>query len=1230
MRIRQHLRSDSSLSSTTDLHRSMGPPSDRHSAVNKYVYEGQNGKRDRDANAYPFRRLAHHNAGSASNLQAQKPSTAMDDSQQQQSAANDGSSVQIHPDVGLGLAMFPDLRDAAHMPPPPIPPSRVRGDRRTSTSSSTNASALTGFNSSRVPPAWGHVLSNVPTHANSTAMHSRQGSGGNASRYAGSSVYSSRYGGATGSGVGFGYGAHGGQGMTGATGKAYEPSSVYSTRANSPSLDGSESGVGTGSGTPQPSVFSGVAESGTGTGTGSQSGSGMRKSGYEIFEMPKDLDESEEETRDEQTVVDRVNADESRMPGAYPPTPGPFDSVETEGEATDTFDQDVDADGKEQRQECGCESPSEISVYETPDTTAVDLHDPPPESAPSPTAIMIQCPQSPPPGERTPLQPKSVKKNRSAMNLLGLQNALKPSLEHRESRRKSVGAKLSGFNIFRSKTMSNLRRAASLARAGAQEANEDVEKTPLAQSEDRLDDSEAADSKDLAVDGPTDRRGSAGTQALRHGVERHDRGREYDDYDDDDERRHHHHHHHHDSAARDADPVPLEDRKPGHRSRIRDSLSPTSGSANQAAMWERALQVHREEKSALFLSPEKGGKAKSQSLFRERSGSGSALRAKPIDEKQDGQKRPRSTEPPSNAWSGFGGFGERGESSQAGAKFRRSETVLLDPLDSDLGKSRPSLHAPAGSKKGKTAFLGDELKTGHVPEAASISPCTSPAPTPDDEAPLARARTWDEADASAMNLGDLGAWSRYPSHTRDVRNNSAGHTDEVHTRDFAYEIRLSEIAESEDGGETGAGDQMSRSPTGYKRVGTLGSASFKRRGKNKSSRGSLPKSKSMTFGRSFLKHYIGLFRSQSEEFRRHGHGHRSSVAEGGILEHPELEILPPVWSPAPIMLEPVPRESAEVEAGHAVIKGGGDGAGDEREQDQDQNKGEQLVQEGHAIGGEEKGNSAQESILDENKPDNKVEFELPEASNKLSRLERKTGSSEASWKADARLWSKLCNSESMSPLGVSQESLVEHGVSSVPPYDRKAERSSEWQRNVRLWTCLADRSQEFNAAVQHEAEASHLRDTDLDVNDAVDLTNRAPGSSEYANQSTSPLPRSSDEWRRDARLFSQMYESCVGLPQFGSTEDVNANGSAIKTGEQHRYQHVKNNSSSGLRAASAGVIDGLVMGRENAHPASAARWRTLSGGDAATYGGPGHFKNESAVSMASLRRSTWDMMKVLD
>ncbi|KAK7625834.1 hypothetical protein IWX49DRAFT_564355 [Phyllosticta citricarpa] len=971
----------------------------------------------------------------------------------------------------------------------------------------------------------------------------------------------------------------------------------------------------------------------------------MKKSGYEIFEMPQDVDESEEEAKDEQTAVEGINGGDSGMPGAYPPTPGPFDGIEAEVKESDPPDDILGVDDKGQKQEGRCESLSENSVYETPDTTAVDLQDPPPETAPSPTAIMIQCPQSPPTGERTPLQPKSVKKNRSAMNLLGLQNALKPSLEHHDSRRKSVGAKLSGLNIFRSKTMSNLRRAASIARAGTQETKEDLEKTPLAQCEDKFDDSEATNTKDLALDGPTDRRGSAGTQALRYGVERHDRGQEYDDYDDDDdERRHHHRHHHHHrhgSGPRDSDPV--EDRKPGRLSRalaIRDSLSPTSGSASQAAMWEKALKAHREEKSALFLSPEKGGKAKAQSLFRERSGSGSALRANAIDEKQDGQKRPRSAEPNSDAWSGFGGFGERGESSQAGARFRRSETVLLDPLDTGRRKSKVSLQAPPSGTKDKSGFLGDDLKTGHVPESASISPCTSPTPTPDDEPPLDLAGTWDEAEVD-MNLGDLGAWSRYPSHTRELRNNSAGHADEVHARDFAYEIRLSEIAESEDGGgETATGNKPSRSPTGYKRVSTLGSASFKRRGKNKS-RSSLPKSKSMTFGRSFLKHYIGLFRSQSEEFRRHGHGHRSSIAEGGILEQPELEILPPVWSSAPIVLEPAPRESAEVEAGMATK--GGDGAGDEREQDvekqvveghvgsQDENNGKQSLQEARAIGDGEKENAAQDSSRDEseNKLDTKLEFEVPETLHKLSRSERMTGSSDASWKADARLWSKLCNSDSMSPLGLSEESLLEQRAY---PYDRKAERSSEWQRNVRFWTRLADRSQEFNAAVQHDASVSHLLDANLDPNDAVDLMNDVQDPSEYANRSPSPLPRTSEEWRNDARLFSQMYESCVGLPQFGSTEDINANGRANKIGEQRRHQQSKDNSASSLRASSAGVIDGLVTGRENAHPAGAARWRTLSGGDAGAYSGAhgGHLKNESAISMASLRRSTWDMMKVLD
>ncbi|KAK8218492.1 hypothetical protein IWZ01DRAFT_538100 [Phyllosticta capitalensis] len=1242
MRISQHLRSDSSLSSM-DQHRSVkdgsektGPASDKfvNGTMKNSHTEGNNGKRDREGNAYPFRRLAHHNASSATNLQIPKPFAMSEDNHQQPNPNHDGHSSQVHLDIGLGTPMFPDLREVAHMPPPPpIPPSRIRGDRRTSTSSSTNASAQTGFHSSRVPPAWGHVLSNVPTQTNTTAMHSRQASGGNVSRYAGSSVYSSRYGGATGSGVGFG--ANGGPGATSASGKAYEPSSVYSTRANSPSLCGSL----TGSGTPQPSVFSGVAESGSGTGSQSGSGVGMKKSGYEVFEMPKDLDESPDEGKDEQTVVEGVIADNSGMPGAYPPTPGPFDSVGAGQKAAGQPNDVVDVDEKEQKPERRSASTSEVSIYETPDTTAVELQNPSPEATSSPTAIMIQCPQSPPEGERTPLQSKSVKKNRSAMNLLGLQNALKPSLEHHESRRRSVGAKLSGFNIFRSKTMSNLRRA-SLANIVAHDSKEDAEKAPLAQNENSFEESDITDSKEFAVDGPTDRRGSAGTQALRHGVERHDRGDQRDDYDDEDEHRHHHHHHQHhhqrDSVARDMNPVPLEERKPGRLSRalaFRDSLIPVSGSANQAAVWEKALQAHREEKSALFLSPEKGGKAKAQSLFRERSGSGSALRAKAIGENEDGHKRPRSAEPTSDAWKGFAGFGERGESSKTGAKAGRSETFLLDPLDPGFRTSRVSLQPPSSGTKETSGLLGDELKHGHVPESASISPCISPAPETEETASISRTKTWNDAEVSAMNLGDLGAWSRYPSHTRDTRNNSAGLADEVRTRDFAYEIQLTEIAESDDGGDTGAcNKKTSRSPKSNG-GGILGAASFKRRGKNKS-RGGLPKSKSMTFGRSFLKHYIGLFRSQSEEFRRHGHGHRSSIAEGGILEHPELEILPPVWSPVSIVLEPPPKESAEM----GRESRGGDGADDERERDmgaksdakegissQSRDKGKQRLQDEHETGDKAMGDGAQDSFLDasDKKPDSKVDFELPEASSKPSRRDRYTGSSEASWKADARLWSKLCNSDNMSPLMTSEESLVEQKVHQAPRVDRKAERSSEWQSNARLWTRFADPSEEFNTMAQHEAESSHLLNSDFDPNDAIGLKGHMQGSSEYANRPTSPPPRTSDEWRRDARLFSQMYESCVGLPQFGSAEDVYANSISGNIAGEGRHHHA------GLRVSSAGVIDSVVMGRENAHPASAAKWRTLSGGEAGACGG--HFKSGSQVSsMTSLKRSTWDMMKVLD
>ena len=61
----------------------------------------------------------------------------------------------------------------------------------------------------------------------------------------------------------------------------------------------------------------------------------------------------------------------------------------------------------------------------------------------------------------------------------------------------------------------------------------------------------------------------------------------------------------------------------------------------------------------------------------------------------------------------------------------------------------------------------------------------------------------------------------------------------------------------------------------------------------------MSKSKSVTLGKEIIRSYSKLFRSTSVEWLSHGKGHRSSISAGGTLEHPELEILPPVFAPLP-------------------------------------------------------------------------------------------------------------------------------------------------------------------------------------------------------------------------------------------------------------------------------------------------------------------------------------------
>jgi hypothetical protein len=120
----------------------------------------------------------------------------------------------------------------------------------------------------------------------------------------------------------------------------------------------------------------------------------------------------------------------------------------------------------------------------------------------------------------------------------------------------------------------------------------------------------------------------------------------------------------------------------------------------------------------------------------------------------------------------------------------------------------------------------------------------------------------------------LDSWSRYPSHTRGNRCNSAGSPDNVHTFDFALDIKHDRIR--------GTGTDESDPFIPGKRVLTETSST-------RATKRPLPKSRSATFG-SFVRYYSNLF--SSPDF--HGKGRRTSVAAGGKLEHPELEILSPV------------------------------------------------------------------------------------------------------------------------------------------------------------------------------------------------------------------------------------------------------------------------------------------------------------------------------------------------
>ncbi|KAF2848028.1 hypothetical protein T440DRAFT_557041 [Plenodomus tracheiphilus IPT5] len=251
-------------------------------------------------------------------------------------------------------------------------------------------------------------------------------------------------------------------------------------------------------------------------------------------------------------------------------------------------------------------------------------------------------------------------------------------------------------------------------------------------------------------------------------------------------------------------------------------------------VWDRALQAHQEEKASMFLHRDKD-LAVQNNPFRERSGSNAVRR-----------------------------------------------TSAVDDLD-------PSFSIPDGAKQFSRPLLAPSSQREEIPVLPPASMFRRQAVearrVADSERVVSTACEKQQDDTAEI----IGAWGRYPSHTRHDRTFSVSKLDRVETRDFALEAAIRFASAKDETHDDDLIDPAQRLPSP-----TLLPGEKKRRKKVGSSR--MAKSNSMTFGRALMKNYTKMFRSQSTEFRRHGRGHRSSIASGGILEFPELELVPDVWT----------------------------------------------------------------------------------------------------------------------------------------------------------------------------------------------------------------------------------------------------------------------------------------------------------------------------------------------
>lgn len=185
----------------------------------------------------------------------------------------------------------------------------------------------------------------------------------------------------------------------------------------------------------------------------------------------------------------------------------------------------------------------------------------------------------------------------------------------------------------------------------------------------------------------------------------------------------------------------------------------------------------------------------------------------------------------------------------------REPSIAIDPLQKEGPRQSVSLY--------------------HLRTAGSIRSLNDSAMPAGVNENMEAARAYMASDVTENST----AWGRYPSHNRESRTGSASSRDKISTIDFA--TRMPPQTESNT----------------LRRGGSL-PASFRARSSWRQSRQNsrASKGRSASFGSTFLRNWSGLFRSQSKEFMQYGHGHRTSVTTGGVLEYPELEVLAPVFS----------------------------------------------------------------------------------------------------------------------------------------------------------------------------------------------------------------------------------------------------------------------------------------------------------------------------------------------